>query len=55
MFTYITLFGFLGFAVYSSTWIYSIVKKDGRAKKNGKGTLISFLVMIIGLVGLQFT
>ncbi|MBM7701979.1 hypothetical protein [Metabacillus iocasae] len=52
MFTYVTLLGFLAFLVYASTFSYSVFKRDGKVKKNGIRVFVSFLIMIIGFIGL---
>ncbi|MCM3006412.1 hypothetical protein [Priestia koreensis] len=55
MFVYITMLGFLGLLIYASTFAYSVIKRDENRKRNGKGALISFIIMIVGVVGAQFS
>ncbi|YCA42352.1 hypothetical protein M1E11_16195 [Bacillus sp. JZ8] len=52
MFAFLTAIGFLGLILYATTFMYGVFKKE---KKKKSPLLISFLVMIIGLIGLQLT
>ncbi len=53
MFMYVTILGFLAFALYACTFVYAIMNKNGQAKQNGKRALIGFLIMAVGLIGMQ--
>ncbi|MDT2045952.1 MULTISPECIES: hypothetical protein [Bacillaceae] len=53
MFMYVTILGFLAFALYACTFVYAIINKNGQAKQNGKRALIGFLIMAVGLIGMQ--
>jgi amino acid permease len=55
MFSYVAIFGFLGFILYASTFAYSVLQKTGDWKKNGIRMMISLIIMVIGFIGIQFS
>ncbi|MFC3882262.1 hypothetical protein ACFOU2_01440 [Bacillus songklensis] len=54
MFSYVVIFGFLGFILYASTFAYSVLQKTGDRKKNRVRMIISLIIMVIGFIGIQF-
>ncbi|MDQ0245814.1 hypothetical protein J2S09_003392 [Bacillus fengqiuensis] len=55
MFSYIAIFGFLGFIVYASSFVYAVLQRTGERKKAGVRMVISLIIMLAGFIGLQFT
>jgi hypothetical protein len=55
MFSYVAIFGFLGFLVYASSFVYALLQRTNEQKKTGVRMMVTFIIMLAGIIGLQLT